>query len=604
MATKTTSLDIQITGNSSGAVSAIKQADDQFAAFAARMKAQRQADQAAEQAKNVERIAIGSMADQFARVTQAASEAATAIRTGGTASQAFGKMVDQIPIVGQFKQAGEAIRELITGEKAAVIEATKLGESALRVSAAYREIAMAQQIRGTRGDERSRISIEQGIDAQQKALNARAAELEQKRLAIESNPEHFKVGGGLTGYNIEYDKEGHYTDAQKAEMEGYRKEALAILALRASLNKDEIAAQKMLKEESTQRQVEFIRAADEQVAAVEASMQEKALRRQGKGIESALVAVDQAAAAQKKALAAQLDPLKLAGLSDEDAAARKRAVFADIDAIDRQHRDTVADLQRADENKKAAVVREGEETIKKIQAEANIAHLESLGKTLEAEEAKIRESSRAKIAEIEKAYRAEHEGRLDFAQELKDARAAVGTETEAKLKEAEFKANKARQAEQLSAEKELSRFRMESLKNEIGLGDASAERQLKELENAEHYKEQRFAILELMNKESTSLTQKLQLSMLLSRSGEDERMARATILGGNDNRPVGFASLEEAGGRTSFGQPAMMTSIDTIAKNTDPKNVADVLKRAFIDALNAAFPSSGTTAGPIPGIDF
>src|SRR5438105_1314086 len=71
----------------------------------------------------------GHFAETFEKGSKAAEEFATKIRTGHSAAETLGALVDKVPIVGQFKAAGEAIRELVTGEKAAEEQIRKLNAS-------------------------------------------------------------------------------------------------------------------------------------------------------------------------------------------------------------------------------------------------------------------------------------------------------------------------------------------------------------------------------------------------------------------------------------------------------------------------------------------
>src|SRR4051812_32830554 len=64
---------------------------------------------------------VAKFGDALADVSKQATEFATQIRTGTSYAEALNGVVDQIPIVGKFRQAGESIRELVTGEKAAKV---------------------------------------------------------------------------------------------------------------------------------------------------------------------------------------------------------------------------------------------------------------------------------------------------------------------------------------------------------------------------------------------------------------------------------------------------------------------------------------------------
>src|SRR5437773_2677112 len=78
--------------------------------------------------------AIATTGTKLKQAAEAAEHFATAIRTGATATEAMGQFVERIPIVGTFKQAGDAIRELVTGEKAAVEQQKNVNEQLARTA--------------------------------------------------------------------------------------------------------------------------------------------------------------------------------------------------------------------------------------------------------------------------------------------------------------------------------------------------------------------------------------------------------------------------------------------------------------------------------------
>src|SRR4051794_41009358 len=70
-----------------------------------------------------------AFASELASVAKEARDVATELRTGGNQAEILSNYVSKIPIVGQFHQAGMAIRELIFGTQAAKIETLKQVES-------------------------------------------------------------------------------------------------------------------------------------------------------------------------------------------------------------------------------------------------------------------------------------------------------------------------------------------------------------------------------------------------------------------------------------------------------------------------------------------
>lgn len=118
MPAKTSRLDILLGGDSSGVVKAFETVDQAYQRVQVKVakdnldKGESGGGGAMKQL--IAGVGVTAGAYAFQKLAESARDAATAIRTGGSASEALGRIVNTIPIVGQFKQADEVIRELIT----------------------------------------------------------------------------------------------------------------------------------------------------------------------------------------------------------------------------------------------------------------------------------------------------------------------------------------------------------------------------------------------------------------------------------------------------------------------------------------------------------
>jgi hypothetical protein len=351
---------------------------------------------------------LSGFAGAWSKHIKGASEFITEIRTGGTASEQFGHIIERLPIAGPFYQAGLAIKEMITGEQAMVIEAKKIGDEADRLSKIYRQIAMDRELRGTRGDERDHKLIERETNARQQSLNDQKKKLEEERDAILAKPEHLRFEGGLTGYAPRYDKEGHYTAEQLERLEAIRKEEQGIRDLRQNANAEGSRSEGKLTKQINQRELEYHREKFESDKQHEEGMTEIALRRSGKRLEATLYSIKAEADARARVNLYSLDDSKIGGLS---ASNKISHFFAESgSAINTFAKAAQASgiLIHEQQFKESELQKDHEEEVTKITAEANIERLGMMGKTHEAEAAKIEENYRASKVAMEKKQREEN----------------------------------------------------------------------------------------------------------------------------------------------------------------------------------------------------
>ena len=535
MAANFSRLDILLGGDASGAVAAFDTAAQAFQRFQVKV-AKDNLDKGGGGGGGgggaMQQLIAGAGATAgayaFQKVAESARDAATAIRTGGSASEAFGKIVNTIPIVGQFKQAGEAIREMIRGTEAAKIQLEKLNESLIITSARYHEIAMSAEMRGKRGDEKAHLQVDQGTAAQQAALNNEKRELDKKRAEITPSRFNFEEGknGSVASGSISLSlKEGSYSKAQLQEIKLLEQQSKAIQAKRVSLNADNLSQNKMLDEDDAQRLLEFKRGMDEQRIGIETTNRIKVLRRQGEAIQSALYGIKQRTEATKRANQAQLDPLKLAGQDAAQITEMKKKVAETNASLDASAAIDSEELLAEDNRKKWEIYRDSQETITHIQAEGAIERMKLAHDELGAELATIQESSRVAIVAAEKKQR-ETSRHLDtdandpqLIAEKKALALKAGLSTDlAKDKDKTSQAEKS-----LGIEEKLSKMRMESLRDLASEGDTKAKRDVETLEIQEKYKEKLLQIKALEQDRNLTLEQRQRLFGLTLAAGEAEK---------------------------------------------------------------------------------
>ena len=518
-------LDILLGGDASGAVAAFDTAEQAFQRFQVKV-AKGNLGGGGSGGGMFQQLIAGAGATAgaytFQKVAESARDAATAIRTGGSESQTFGQIVNSIPIVGQFKLAGEAIREMITGEKAAIIEAEKLGAAAEKVSEMFHRMALERQGFGKRGDDLAGIQSSNTHDAERSAIGKRAEESDKAIAQFEAdhaassllNPiDRIKqsmkgnAGRGVADYSAA--EKGEYTAllASGKEIQASKKTADERFAANETLRKQDIA----------QRQLETFRAMDEQMIATQTTDKIKALRRQGLTIESALFAIDEHNAANYRSRHAQLDDTKLDALTggkNGAAAKQLRAKIAAEDiAAEKSANEDRNDLLAEDGRKKLEIHRENEERITHIKAEGNIERMKLAHDDLGAELATIRESQRQGMVEAEKKQRETRRlQNTDNADpQLNEERKALALKAGIGSDLARDKNKVEQAAAQLSIEERLSKMRTGNLRDRAATGDAAAGHEILILEAQEHYHEKMIEIQKLAQDHNTTLQQRIEL---------------------------------------------------------------------------------------------
>lgn len=495
-------LDILLGGDASGAVAAFDTAEQAFQRFQVKV-AKANLDQGGGRggmSQLIDGVKTTAGAYAFQKVAESVRDASTAFRTGQSAGEAFASVFNKIPIAGQLNQAGEAIREIVTGEKAAIIEAEKWSKAATAIADGYRAIAAAQQLRGTRGDQRAGIGIEQGANSEINASHARQEELQKQLNAVQSSDSNI----------------GFYTQAQYSEMKRLGQAIELERNNQIDAGKEAVSRQKMLKEDAGQRQIEFNRNIDEQIYATEAKNKEKALRRTGQGLQSAIIAIEESERASKAARHASLDPLKLAGLDEAQVLERKRKV-AEADKVQEKSTATaLADLRDEDDRRKIEQANDVAEKITHIQVEAAIERKKLAHDELGAELLTIQESYRQGIVEASKKQRETRrlQNTDDNDPQLQAERKALALKASLSGDLAKDKDKEKSAKEQIGIEEKLSKMRMESLRGQAEWGDLAAKKEIDILEIQEKFKEKILQIKALEMDRNVTAEQRNRLTKL------------------------------------------------------------------------------------------
>lgn len=338
---------------------------------------------------------VSALGSGLAAVTQKAEGFATAIRTGKGATDMFKEGLESLPIVGKFAQAGSAIRELVTGEKAAKQLAIELAAEAAEIAGHFSKANAAAATLGKHGFAKEAAGITGDTNSKVAPLNDEISKLQAdigKREEVYAKP-------WIPVWESEKRKlaqDKMKLASMRAERDGILKEAL-------------VHAQEIKKQE-TESHIQFDRQLDNRLAASEAELQEKVLKRQGKALDSAIVAVKERARSEKDAIQDSVSDYNLEqlGISDEEKKHRKDKASDALAQVDKETAATIADLQAEQQRKLFEQTNDHENNLNKIKAESEAARLEATGKHLDAELAKVNEAYAEEIAALEKKYREEH----------------------------------------------------------------------------------------------------------------------------------------------------------------------------------------------------
>lgn len=378
--------------------------------------------------KGFDAAGMARFGSALAPMAKEATDLATAVRTGASNSEVFGELINKIPIVGTFKQAGEAIRELITGEQAAVAVAEKLGGAAQGVSDQYRKMAREVQGFGLRGEARDKFDIVGEADARITGLRDKNDALQKQINEIEGHQSDLVGGGLMSKRNLTDAQEAQLTELQK-QKDANNKEIQQAASLRD---------QKVAKAEAAGERDRFLfhRDTAQKIDAMEDHMAAVALRRQGdqlgaakklneshfkelkRDVENQADEMARPYEKSAKAFHEQNDPINERKELAKAAAIRKDAADQ-VAALETSKNQLVANLDAEDGRRQQETALDNAEKLKEIQAKANVDVLrlkdEQINTANEkngaaarshlADAAQAEEDYRKQVADIEKKYR-------------------------------------------------------------------------------------------------------------------------------------------------------------------------------------------------------
>jgi hypothetical protein len=367
---------------------------------------------------------------------QEAKAFATKLREGESVAQAFGQLVNGIPIVGTFKQAGEAIRELVTGEQAARVELDRLNDHLVKVTHGYRDIANADSIRGLFGDAREHRQLEIQRDNDVRAFDDTIRDLNRKR--EDFLDENASTVGRAFGFTMLLPEQQKHLKAIDEDL------ALAVAGRRSKMADGDFAIAEQEKSALHAREI-YLRDSALKVDAIEAQMAEVRMRRSGDALGSARKRIEEEAHQQEALIrneAAELarpflksaDTFKAQGDVKKEAEQRKLAadLIADADrraiAVERFKDQTIQSLTEDQGLRKFNAEAEAQEKLLELQEEGKIQSLKIQDEQINAENERRGVAIRSHLAEAEQAaadearavYNAKqafmdsHEGRLDL----------------------------------------------------------------------------------------------------------------------------------------------------------------------------------------------
>lgn len=618
MAAKSSELNLIVKGDSSSGVAAL----DLVGARLAALKKETGDTLKAAGWKGPEKPVIDKLggvegaADKFAAASKDAERFFTTLRTGGDAFKALDEQLQRIPIAGKFLEAGEALREVIRGTKAALVEAEKWSASAERVADGYRQIAAAQSLMGLRGAARETRETDIGADERIKALHA-------QKEALQKQADEINGRDGFTRRATSFlsgGKEGQ-SQAELDELKRIVNEKKLVGAQVLEASKERALKEREIEGQTQRDLFLFHRDTAQKIEALEAHMEEVALRRSGKPLESAMMKVQQSFIEAKHDIENQAEAMArpfeksakaLTEKGNTQAAAKQAAEAAKIhqDAnaqivtLDRQRAQTIEELEFEEGRKRSEQAKALAEDAKQSTAEANVERLRATGQTLAAERAQVREHYRKKIEELEKQSRQErHTLEADASDPgLKAAKAAALDKAHAELANVDSKDKKEHAAKQLEAEQQMSHLRMDLLREEAAHGDAKAQREAKLAEIQEKTKERLLEIAKLQQNENLTLAQRLGLMGLMTRALADEAKAKKRMETGGYT-PASTFSLEDAGSRSVFGDgpikdapqpPVKIQNSDDVATAIINKLVSSAAQLASAFGLGGGYGGTGT----------
>ena len=409
----------------------------------------------------------GGFANAFAGLTKGAAEYATSLRTGGDVQKEFSSAVEKIPIVGQFKAAGDAIRNLISGQKAARVETEKMVASARELQRIYRTINDERSKRGLYGDQRTEEEARQGAESKATDYGRQIEEDQDKinQVTEKGLGAWTRVASWLPGTGVESNGLTAAQNAEVARLEAHQKILRMGLKDAAGPGKDQALADVRLQIE--QREFERRRSHEEEIAAFRAAQDERTLKLNGQIIESRKVAIEAGRDAQLRRNQDSIRPeaLKLQGLNDAQVQARLQEAEENRIAIIAAADGSLKTAKEEESRRLEVAEMEHQSNLAKIINDGAADRLEAQGKHLQAELLKIQGTYDQEIAAAEKKNKEERLAENDpYIAQLKEeaAKKRDSAAEMARMKDADELEKKAMEASR-KIEEDRKRLTEESL---------------------------------------------------------------------------------------------------------------------------------------------
>jgi len=347
--------------------------------------------------------AAGSVLNQAA---QSAQNVATKIRDGASATEVFHAAVDDIPIVGQFAQAGAAINELVTGEKHAL---QYIKEYNAELDTTNMQLRHAQDVEaglGKYGTNKAQADEKTAYDsARAKITNDPDYQAAHQTMQFRESQAAENHAKGMT-------KGGGWNPDEPLNKEDYTLAKQKVLEQASKLNELEDTHKQILKD-IAREELHNLEVQRQQATMADrdrnSTLDAKALKEQGLKYDAERLRINTKNADTQEEINQSVSDYALAQHTPEVAAKMQADAQARRVSLAANTARELADVDKAQNLELANLEADHQETMTHIRAEARVAQLQTVGLGLEAEKAKIEETYRQEVASAKKRYADEHD---------------------------------------------------------------------------------------------------------------------------------------------------------------------------------------------------
>ena len=341
-------------------------------------------------------VGVTALQVGLSSVADGARKAADGLKAGETTAQAFGGVVDGLPIVGAVKQWGEAmhdfVHEITTGEG----WMRKMDEAAKEASRNWHEAARARSTIGKYGQEKQELDIGNQTKSEQENIKAEADKhrAEFRRLSDQIHADE----NSLMNRTFRNFNSGEIAQLQQARDAEQR----IINSLQGKSGAAGDAGKQSARDSRYNAMVadtEKIRALNADVERAAAEGEEKSLKAQGKTLESRIVGVQTEARLRADALKSKLDPSQMRGMDDQRRMSLAEGTINATVEAEKSAAITIENLRTEDARRKEAIARENAEKLAEIDAQGNIARLKAQDEAANAQNERMGRSGRSHLAE-------------------------------------------------------------------------------------------------------------------------------------------------------------------------------------------------------------